>query len=178
MSRLERSYARLLVLLCILGASRAASAQEVATTLPRGLYIAPCLRDTVDEMLARSPTFRAQMEALGRARAIGISITLSASTSTTPADATFRRYESGVLLAFIRLHSIVGKAELIAHEVEHVLEQVEGVRVDKLARTGQEAWWTGRAYETSRAVEAGQQVASEMLRSDAVLTAKFVRPSP
>ena len=183
MSRPERSSARLALLLSsalflALSLSAVAAAQDAVPPLPRHVYIAPCLRETVEAMMARSPTFRAQMEALGRARALGVSITLAASPSSKPAEAAIRRYHSGVLLAFISIHRVSDKAELIAHEVEHVLEQVEGVQLAQLVKKGGEAWNTGASFETRRAIRAGRQVATEMMQSDANLTAKLVRPSP
>jgi hypothetical protein len=177
MSRLERSSAQsAFLLICALATPLPVMAQEEgATPLPRQLHIAPHLRETVDAMMDRSPTFRAQMEALARARAIGVSIGLVASNTTSrPADATMRRYASGLLLASIRIHSVTGKEELIAHEIEHVLEQVERVPLAELARTG-EAWQTGDAFETKRAIAAGRRVASEMRTAES-LTARLGRP--
>jgi hypothetical protein len=50
--------------------------------------------------------------------------------------------------------------ELIAHEMEHILEQLEGV--DLQARGGV-VWKSGdTAFETSRAIEAGRQAAREV----------------
>lgn len=177
MSRLQRSSARLtLWLLTILALPGLAQAQDAAApTLPRHVYVAPPLRDTVEAMLARSPTFREQVAALDRAPALGLSITLAVSSTPRPADATIRRYESGVLLAFITIHTVTDKAELIAHEVEHVLEQVDGVSLAKLAASSHDAWSTGQAFETKRALTAGRRVASEMLQSEGTLTARLTR---
>jgi hypothetical protein len=181
MSRLERSSARLpLLLICALVMPMPVMAQEAPETpLPRGLYVAPCLRETVDAMMERSPTFRAQMEALTRARAIGVAIGLVASNTTSrPAEATMWRYESGLLLASIRIHAVSNKEELIAHEIEHVLEQVERVPLEALARSGDEAWRTGDAFETRRAIDAGRRVASEMRVRESVTASAAIRPSP
>jgi hypothetical protein len=142
-------------------------ADEVVVTMPKYVYVAPCLRRTIDEMLQRSPTFRAQVEALSRAQKLGVAITLVASPGPRPADATIRRFHSGLLLAVINIHSIVDKEELIAHEVEHLLEQVEGVSLKRLAEIGADAWRTGASYETLRAIAAGRRVASEMRMREA-----------
>ena len=55
--------------------------------------------------------------------------------------------------------------ELIAHELEHVLEQVDGTDLARLARQGLDGvveW--GGAYETARARSVGRLVAREAMR--------------
>ena len=54
--------------------------------------------------------------------------------------------------------------ELLAHEIEHVLEQIDGVNLRALASTGvQGVRRIGDAYETSRAIAIGRLVADEVL---------------
>jgi hypothetical protein len=60
-----------------------------------------------------------------------------------------------VVLPFGRDH-----VELIAHELEHVLEQVEGVTVKTSACRADGP--TGEALESCRAVEMGRRVAREV----------------
>ena len=52
--------------------------------------------------------------------------------------------------------------ELIAHELEHVLEQVDHVDLEAHVRSG--AAWRNRdeGFETRRAIEAGRLVAREI----------------
>lgn len=171
MSRLQRSCALALLILSGAIAPLAHAQPPAAITPPKHLFVAPCLRPVVETMLEHSPTFRAQVDAIARTRALGIAIVLAAGSGSRRADATMRRYASGLLLATIRIHSLADKEELIAHELEHVLEQVEHVPLATMAKVGQEAWRTGDAFETRRAIEAGRRVASE-LRASATLSAR------
>jgi hypothetical protein len=136
------------------------------SSTPSHVFITPCLRPLIDEMLRRSPTFRAQMDRLARTRALGIAIALKASTSRQPAEASIRHYDSGLMLALVSIHSVSDKEELIAHEIEHVLEQIERVPLARLARAGSSVWATGNSYETLRAIDAGRRVAKEVRESD------------
>jgi hypothetical protein len=177
MSRLQRSCALVLAMLCAWTVSPAQAQTDSAPALPKHLFIAPCLRETVDAMMERSPTFRAQIEAIARTPGLGLAVTLEATPSSRRAEARMRRYVSGLLLANIRIYIVADKEELIAHEIEHVLEQVERVPVAELAKRGDEAWRAGTAYETRRAIRAGQRVANEMRISEG-LSARAGRPSP
>jgi hypothetical protein len=176
MSRLQRSCVLAFAMLCAWTVSPAQAQTDSAPALPLHLFVAPCLRETVETMMERSPTFRAQVDAIARTGALGLSMTFEATSGSRRAETTLRRYESGLLLANIRIHSIADKEELIAHEIEHVLEQVERVPVAALAKVGEEAWRAGTAYETRRAIRAGQRVANE-LRTGETLTARLARPA-
>jgi hypothetical protein len=133
-----------------------------ASLIPKYVYVAPCLRPTIDRMLEVSPTFRAQVQQLARARGLGMAISLEVTPGRNPAAGAIRRFDSGLLLAVIRIHTLVDKEGLVAHEVEHVLEQIERVPLERLARRGGEVWLAGSSYETLRAIEAGRQVSREM----------------
>lgn len=143
----------------------APDAETVA--MPKHVYVAPCLRDTIAMMLQHSPTFREQVATLARTTRLGMAIKLEASTKSQLAEATIRRFHSGLLLAVISIHSIVDKEELIAHEIEHVREQIEGLDLARLARTGKGVTWTGTTYETERAINVGHRVGSEIRAREA-----------
>ena len=55
--------------------------------------------------------------------------------------------------------------ELIAHEFEHVLEQLDCVDLRALAHTGDSRQLADGAFETARAIIAGQQVAGEVVNN-------------
>ena len=54
--------------------------------------------------------------------------------------------------------------ELIAHEFEHIIEQLDGLDLSRLARLAPAtAWTTGRVmFETQRATQMGRVVAAEV----------------
>jgi hypothetical protein len=58
-------------------------------------------------------------------------------------------------------------AELIGHELEHVIEQLDGVDLAGTARRAPTTvWLSGRdSFETVRAIQTGQLVAGEFART-------------
>ena len=71
----------------------------------------------------------------------------------------------GSLLAVIAIPGGRRLAELIAHEVEHVLERLDGVKVASRRALGDRSARRGSAtFETTRSVLVGQMVAGEYRR--------------
>jgi hypothetical protein len=67
----------------------------------------------------------------------------------------------GVIVARVRVRLGPDAIELIAHELEHVLERVEGVKY--LMDVGSsKASVSGGAFETPRAIDAGRRVAVQV----------------
>jgi hypothetical protein len=147
-------------------ALRADTAEEAELSIPRHVYVATCLRKTVERMLQRSKTFRMQMADIARTPRVGIAIRLETPRNGRRADTQIRRCDTCVVLATISIRSVVDQAELVAHEIEHVREQIEGVPVVRLARAGRGAWANDGVYETTRAIRVGQVVRSEMMLGD------------
>jgi hypothetical protein len=60
-------------------------------------------------------------------------------------------------------------AELIAHELEHIIEQIEGIDLRSMARVRNSGVYQMElaAFETDRAQEAGRTVRTETRRSPA-----------
>ncbi len=138
-------------------------------TIPASLTVTPLYRVLVRTMLERSPTFRRQC---ARLAAAGDQLTIELRGESNmlghraPAWTTIRRHAGG-------LHAVMtitptGKGpELIAHEVEHVIEQMDGVdlhNMSRLAATGVRQCDCGdfNAFETTRAIRTGQRVAREV----------------
>jgi hypothetical protein len=71
--------------------------------------------------------------------------------------------EAGVTFARARVFPAENALELIAHELEHVIEFTDGVRLLVEASAGRSgvALRAG-AYETRRAIDAGRRVAREV----------------
>ena len=66
------------------------------------------------------------------------------------------------MLAQVYLQPSVDATELIAHELEHILEQLDGVDLQAQAGNGV-VWKAGDGvFETRRAIEAGRRVAREV----------------
>jgi hypothetical protein len=140
----------------------AGSAYEV----PANLSFPPMLRELIESMLQRSPTFRRQCRRL--AHAIGVRVqlrtTFPAIHSSARARTDIIRSGHGGLLATVLIQRLEALTELIAHELEHVIEQIDGVDLlaqSNLPGTGVRTCVDG-TFETIRAERIGTLVALEM----------------
>jgi hypothetical protein len=151
--------------------------------LARSLQIATGLHPIVVDMCRRSSTFRRQVVRL--ARQDGLEVTVSAGLVARSGRARARtamtRVDGQVRSATVEVPygDAVTVVELVAHEFEHILEQLDGVNL---------AAWAGRsgvvrvggsnpdgAFETERALQVGRLVAGEYLSAGAAMTALKAR---
>ena len=150
--------------------SVAGIAELVDAGLPRGIWIPAALQPAVLRMLTRSPTFREQCEKLASYRSVHIGVAQNEARLRAlgrGAMAEIRRYASGIVAVAITLPRGDTPYEALAHEVEHVLEFLDGLKLRALAASGArhtEVWLGPGGIETRRAIEAGQRVALEMNR--------------
>jgi hypothetical protein len=149
------------------GAARAAGDERVATAtrtpLPANLILEDSVRQWVDEAVALSPTLRRQLAVLdGAPVVVDVRVTLAPFAPFRRALTTVRRYEFGFLRAAVLLPSSTDFVELLAHELEHVVEQIEGVDLAALVRTGRATTDIDGVFETVRAREAGRAAALEV----------------
>ena len=101
----------------------------------------------------------------GRSAAPRATITMSYGQpiGTSRARTAFRQTETGGLDAQIEIRSASDMSELLGHEFEHLIEQLDGVDLSAMARGGEARRLTDGAFETDRAIAAGQQVAGEVI---------------
>ena len=72
-------------------------------------------------------------------------------------------YRGGLLVSVdIHLTSFDEPVELIAHEIEHVIEQLDGIDLETHVRTGTVSKREDGAFETRRAIEVGRRVARDV----------------
>jgi len=151
--------------------SAAAHVQGDRPDLPANITLHDTLKDVVLDMLQGSNTFRQQCRRLGMIRELVVRISLEPETrwggrAQCNATGLIKRYRYGRIEADVRLLTLTNVPSLIAHELEHIREYVEGMNF--LATSVQyprRVWMTPQGhYETARAIEAGDQVASEMAR--------------
>jgi len=140
--------------------------QDMPEHCPDNVEVDPVLQPFVDSMWERSPTFRRQCRRLAAERDARVRLLLDdlpgrplnfkARSVVTWSDGTG-------LSARIHVRPSPDAMEHIAHELEHVVEQLDGV--DLQARAASEAAWKSgdNAYETRRAIEMGRRVAREVL---------------
>jgi hypothetical protein len=133
------------------------------------VQFAPELRSEVEDVLQRSATFRAQYRRIAAARwlAVGVTVDVRLCETSYRARTTFRRYQSGLTVAAVALGPGSHHGEWIAHEFEHILEQLDGRNLPQLAnRHAKDVWYSGSdLIETERAIRAGRAVRDEMRQS-------------
>ena len=165
--------------------ARAAAARSPAArceALAGNLRIAPVLRPTVADMCRRAPTFRRQVMRLASQAGLAVTVEAAAFPRTSRAQATtdITRVDGEVRTAYVRVPAghHFALVELLGHEFEHILEQLDGVELSK---------WVGRSgvyrvggrgdgpVETERARQVGRLVAGEYAAATAETTALKVR---
>ena len=147
----------------------AADAVPTQLTLPPNLIVPPMYRPLVESMLRSSPTFRRQCVRLtGEAR---LTVRLNMNPPWTPSDIRAKTHmtrRAGRLTAEIDIFRLNEGIELIAHEIEHVIEQLDGVDLRLRAAsgdTGVRALSADAVFETTRAIRVGQKVTGEVRAS-------------
>jgi hypothetical protein len=131
----------------------AASAEPVA--LPSNLIASPIYRQVLASMIHGSATFRRQCLRIAAEPRLTIRL--------APMPAPWTR---GLMSATIGIGRFENEVELIAHELEHIIEQLDEVDLPSravLPDTGVHALDAGgMAFETARAVRVGLTVAREV----------------
>lgn len=132
-------------------------------TLPPNMRVPADLRPQLEALLEASPTFQRQCDLIRRTPRVHITIGYDRRRSAyVDAETVFERHEYGTVKVTTMLYLPGDVIELVAHELEHVCEQIEGVKLTELSRKRPaEAHEFGGRYETRRASEAGRRVAHE-----------------
>src|SRR5262249_28409290 len=118
-------------------------------------------RRDVAALLQRSDTFRAQCGRLAESRRVRVKIGIAFELDGGRAQTMIHRFPSGAITADVVILFGENYRELIAHEFEHVLEQVDGVDLRHEAAAGRAWLLAGGMFETRRAIETGIQVSRE-----------------
>jgi hypothetical protein len=121
------------------------------------------------EAAAMSETFRRQCATLARAAHLTVQIYFVGRMHTSLARATteiWRRPGKG-LMAIVHVPVSTDAIELLAHEFEHLVEELDGVCLQTMLANGEPGVTRNAsgAYETFRAKRAGLQVAAEVARA-------------
>jgi len=133
---------------------------------PFNLQVNVAFQPVVERMWQGSPTFRRQCRRLAAEPGLQVKVL----GEDQPARASFAdartamTFQGNVLVtASVYLKHSANAAELLAHELEHILEQLD--RVDLQAQAGNGAVWRSDriSFETRRAVEAGRRVTREIM---------------
>jgi hypothetical protein len=120
------------------------------------------LQQEFTELLQRSATFRRQCARIAASRALRVTLRVGKVLDAgARAQTIINRYEAGGIRAEVTLRFSEDYLELLAHEFEHIIEQMDRVSLDDEVAKGR-AWKTpGGAFETRRAFDAGLRAREE-----------------
>jgi hypothetical protein len=175
MSCRSRAWAMVVCLGGLLLAHRAAAAEPSPVVsgppcgiedgrMPNSVQFTGLLKESLEEMLSRSDGFRGQCERLSLHPSVYVRLKLAPAPLPNAFHArTFIVHTlEGPIIAYIEIDPRSSWPEWIAHEIEHVLEQADGVRLFDLMRQ-HHSWESSEStYETQRAIDAGRIVSREM----------------
>jgi hypothetical protein len=137
---------------------------------PPNLIVPDTHRRLIESMLRQSPTFRRQCVRLAADPTLTVRLSLITPSWSDSVRATTRltRRRDGQMVALIQISPTESQVELIAHEFEHVIEQLDGVDLRAHAhRPGSGVRMlpgTPDVFETTRAIRVGQKVTLEVGR--------------
>jgi hypothetical protein len=140
--------------------------------LTPNVTVTPLYQPVIAQMLERSATFRRQWARIARASNIAVTLRgeIRGSHNADAWTTMTRGAEGGPRQITIVVTAGPRTAELIAHEFEHILEQLDGVDLRQKAAmraSGVRTCDCGETemFETERAIAAGQRVAREVVGS-------------
>lgn len=143
-----------------------ADAVAASAMIPTNIQLSTNYQPVVEAMLRRSATFRRQCSRIGRHDWLAVAVGPDFSTSPVAgATTSIRRDPRGGLSANVRLTGQGDLVELIAHEFEHILEQLDEVDLAAMAGrpgTGVRAVSNDGHFETDRAIAVGRIVSREV----------------
>jgi hypothetical protein len=155
------------------------AAQEYVADAPRGetvkvpdnISAPPMIRELLETMIAHSGSFRRQCVRIAAERALTIHIRHVPVRLPGGIRAVTRisRPSEGRIVAHVVLHPFDNYVEMIAHELEHIIEQIDAVDLAEKARRGHIGVRVndGPVFETRRAWLTGRAVAEELRRTSA-----------
>jgi hypothetical protein len=136
--------------------------------LPPNVTVPAAYDDLMSTMLRLSATFRAQCARLARTPQLDVTVRRSISAAPQAALTHLTRRGDGRIEAEVEIGLFGDVVLLIAHEFEHIIEQLDGVDLISLADrpgTGVRTDPRNGQFETERAITIGQRVAREVSRA-------------
>ena len=117
------------------GQARVLAASDETFSIPANLHMSRDLQPRFNVMLAASPTFRSQCQRLADQTDLYVRLIVDPRLTDGPirARSVISRLRSGAVVAFVSIGASPDPAEWLAHEIEHVIEQLEGVKLHALA---------------------------------------------
>ena len=143
-------------------------ARQPETPLPANLDVDPMFQVVVEGMRQRSPAFRRQVARIGATPTIRVRLLPEDQPRPTLAShaRTAITFDAGFpVSAHVYLRMTPQVSRFIAHEMEHIIEQLDGI--DLRAQDGNGVVWKSgdSSFETQRSIEAGLLVEREVTRA-------------
>ena len=155
----------LAVVVCIFLLHSPAHAQ---LALPSNVHVAPIYREFVEAIADHSPTFEEQLMRIATAHGVDVHVAIVPRVMGARARTRMVR-DRERLTAWIEVDRLENVVELIAHEIEHVIEQIDGIDLAGGAGMAGSGIYSvtarGATFETARAARAGLAVAREVAGS-------------
>jgi hypothetical protein len=136
-----------------------------AVEAPPNLSVPGGHQTAIVQMLERSPMFRRQCLRLAGAPQLTVIVRMLHPLTGGPRARTqITQVEGNRLLATVQINPLGDFMELLAHELEHIIEQLDGVDLAAKATVARSGVWScvDGTFETSRAVRVGSLVANEV----------------
>jgi hypothetical protein len=138
---------------------------------PPNIAVASIYHTTLATMLQYSPTFRRQFRRIANSPQLRVAIK-PALLAGMPGEGAITRIvrRAASVEASVELSTVGDPVLLIAHEFEHILEQLDEVDLASMAArpaTGVRTVPGSDHFETDRAIAAGRQVRAEVKRGRA-----------
>ncbi|RPI52418.1 MAG: hypothetical protein EHM55_16555 [Acidobacteria bacterium] len=136
------------------------------STLPANVELLADIGGALRRIFDRSPTFREQCDRIANATNLRVRIRIDALIPSRCRAFTIVRRRGYEIHADVHLPPSGDHSELVAHEFEHLLEQIEGLNLRRLARVRGSGVHEleGEVFETDRAQAAGRIVMAEFRR--------------
>jgi hypothetical protein len=131
---------------------------------PANLTVPSTFRSTVEKMVERSPMFRRQCLRLAAAPHLAVVVRMMHPLTGGPRARTqISRADQNRLVASVEINPLGDFMELLAHELEHIIEQLDGIDLAAKAAVAHSGVRTCNegTFETSRAIRIGTVVALE-----------------
>ena len=145
----------------MVGLAQAGESPVSTSRRPCRLVVKPTLEGVVDDGLERSPTFRRLCDDLAAARAV-VALEWGRTDSQSRAISRIDVHD-GVVVAVVSIPPVAEAIELVAHELQHVLERTRGLDFEaESKRPGSGVWRAFGGWETQTAIDVGRQVANEV----------------
>jgi hypothetical protein len=162
-------FARVVCIVVVCFNPRASARTEdrpcASQALPSNLDLPRDLVPIVRQIYSQSPTFRSQCARIAQADNLSVAVQLDTSMRSSCRAFTIVQRRSRTIRASVHIPpSGTVFAELIGHEFEHILEQIEGLNLRDLAKVRRSGVHEVERdlFETDRAQRMGRVVADEV----------------